>query len=101
MNPGFYGQPMGGQGYPQQQQYMQGRQGQYPGAKGGQQMYMNNNQKGGGKGKGNRRQDGKGKGQKGGQKGAGRDNRGPAAGQGPHQGQPANPNSWAAKVQVA
>jgi len=102
MNPGFYG-PMGGQ-YPQGYgQPMGGRAGpQYPGAKGGQQMYMQQNQQG--KGKGGRRQgakgDAKGKGQ--GQRQNGKGQQGKGQQQMPHPGgAPANPNSWAAKVQVA
>jgi polyadenylate-binding protein len=96
---GFYGNPMGGQYPQQQQQYMQGGRAGYPGAKGGQQMYMNSNQKGGNRkggrdGKGN----GKGKGNQPRNQGKGK---GAQQGAGPHQGQPANPNSWAAKVQVA
>lgn len=94
---GFYGGPMPGGQYPQQQQYMQGGRTGYQGAKGGQQMYMNSNQKGG-KGRRNTKGDGKGKG---GQPRAQGKGKGAQQGAGPHQGQPANPNSWAAKVQVA
>jgi len=99
MNPGFYG-PMGGQ-YPQQQYQPMGGRAPYPAGKGGnQQMYMQ--QQNQGKGKGGRRQgakgDAKGKGQ--GQRQGGKGQQG--KGQQPmHPGQPANPNSWAAKVQVA